>query len=214
MARFSMPCCGLFASIQRRPYDRPAMTSKRPAAFIDRDGTIIQERHFLADPDGVELVPGVAAAMRALKQAGYALVVVTNQSGIARGLYSAADFRAVQARIRDVLAERGVTLDAVYHCPHHPDYGGPCDCRKPGLGMYVRAAAELGLDLGASIYVGDRIKDVLPALALGGRGFLVRTGYGEEAAAARPDGVELVDDLTAVARSVTGSEGNYAETVG
>lgn len=174
----------------------------RPAAFLDRDGTIIEERHYLADPDGVHLVPGAAEAMRVLAQAGYALVVVTNQSGIARGLYTAADFAAVQARLEEILAGVGVRFDAVRHCPHHPDVTGPCDCRKPGTGMYRSAAAELGLDLASSVYAGDRVKDVLPALELGGRGFLVRTGYGAEEQDGVPEGITVVDDLAALARHV------------
>jgi D-glycero-D-manno-heptose 1,7-bisphosphate phosphatase len=181
--------------------------SRRPAAFIDRDGTIVQERHYLADPDQVELVPGAAEALRSLAANGFSIVVVTNQSGIARGLYSEADFRAVQARLEAMLAAHGVVLDAVYHCPHHPDHSGPCDCRKPGLGMYHAAAAQLGIDTAASIFVGDRVKDVLPARAFGGRGFLVRTGYGVAEEPALPDGMEVAADLAEVAGIVTASAG-------
>src|SRR5690606_21848860 len=135
----------------------------RPAVFLDRDGTIVVERNYLADPARVELVPGAAAALRALAEAGYALVVVTNQSGIARGLYGEGEFRAVQRRIEELLAREGIRLDGVYHCPHHPDYTGPCECRKPAVGLYLRAARELGLDLSRSVCIGDRLKDVLPA---------------------------------------------------
>jgi D-glycero-D-manno-heptose 1,7-bisphosphate phosphatase len=179
----------------------------RRAAFLDRDGTIVQERHYLADPDAVELVPGTAAALRTLAAHGFALVIVTNQSGIARGLYSEADFRAVQQRLESLLAARGVVLDAVYHCPHHPEHTGPCRCRKPDLGMYHAAAADLGIDPSLSIYVGDRVKDVLPARAFGGRGFLVRTGYGATEEDALPVGMETAEDLAEVARVVTGSAG-------
>jgi D-glycero-D-manno-heptose 1,7-bisphosphate phosphatase len=174
------------------------MTLRR-AAFLDRDGTIIVERHYLADPDGVELAPGTADALRRIAACGYALVVVTNQSGIARGLYSDADFRAVQQRLEEMLARVGVRFDAVFHCPHHPEVTGPCDCRKPGTGMYRAAAARLALDLPGSVYVGDRVKDVLPARELGGRGVLVRTGFGCEEAARAPAGVEVVADLAALA---------------
>lgn len=173
---------------------RPGETL-RAAAFIDRDGTLVAKRDYLADPEGVELVPGAAAALRRLRRAGYALVVVTNQSGIARGLYTPADYEAVRRRIDAVLAAEGVRLDGVYHCPHHPDLSGPCDCRKPGVGLYRRAAAQLGLDLGRSLYIGDRLKDVEPAEVLGGRAFLVRTGYGEGEAPAAPLGVRVVADL-------------------
>jgi D-glycero-D-manno-heptose 1,7-bisphosphate phosphatase len=174
----------------------------KPAVFVDRDGTIVVERYYLADPDDVELVPGAVRALAELAAAGYALVVVTNQSGIARGLYDDAAFHAVQRRVEELLAAEGVHLDAVFYCPHHPDFTGPCDCRKPGTALFRRAAAELGLDLARSFFVGDRLKDVVPAFELGGRAVLVRTGYGaEHEAAAGPD-VVVVDDLAAAAALV------------
>lgn len=149
-------------------------------------------------------MPGVTAAMRMLTSAGYALVIVTNQSGIARGLYSESDFHAVQKRVGQMLGEEGVSVDGVYYCPHHPEYSPPCECRKPGLKMYRDAASQLGLALERSIYVGDRVKDVLPALATGGRGFLVRTGYGREEEGSVPPGILVVDDLAGVVREVVG----------
>jgi D-glycero-D-manno-heptose 1,7-bisphosphate phosphatase len=174
--------------------------SGRRALFVDRDGTIILERDYLADPSGVHLVPGAAEGLGAFAGAGYALVIVTNQSGIARGLYTEDRFRAVQDRVEQELERAGVHIDAVFYCPHHPDVTGPCECRKPGLGMYRAAAARLGVDLAASLYVGDRVKDVLPALQLGGRGYLVHTGYGAEEAAALPAGLGTVADLRQLAR--------------
>ena len=174
--------------------------STRRALFLDRDGTLILERDYLADPDRVELVPGAVEALRAFARAGYALVIVTNQSGIARGLYTEGQFRAVQDRVELELEKAGVRIDAVFYCPHHPDFTGACDCRKPGLGMYRVAAEQLGIDLAASLYVGDRVKDVLPALQLGGRGYLVETGYGTEEAAALPAGVATAANLTVLAR--------------
>lgn len=172
----------------------------RPAVLIDRDGTIIRERHYLADPKGVELIPGAAAALRSLAEAGYALVVVTNQSGIARGIVSPAQYAAVRGRVHEVLSAEGVQLDAVYHCPHHPDWTGPCACRKPGLALYRQAASELGLDLARSCYIGDKVSDVLPAVELGGAGYLVRTGHGAEQAAGAPEGVRVASDIAAAAR--------------
>ena len=172
----------------------------RPAAFLDRDGTVMVEREYLADPAGVELVPGAADALRRLRQAGYALVLVTNQSGIGRGLYTHADFTAVQARLEQELAAAGVTLDGVYFCPHAPDTG--CACRKPGTALFLQAAAELGLDLGASVFIGDRLRDVEPAAGLGGRGILVRTGYGVDESASASAGVAVVADLAAAAARV------------
>ena len=174
----------------------------RPAAFLDRDGTIIAERDYLADPAGVELLPGAIAGLRALRDAGYALVLVSNQSGIARGLYGIAEYQAVQARLEDLLRQDDVAADASYFCPHHPDFTGPCDCRKPAPGLYHRAAADLDLDLARSLFIGDKLSDVLPAATFGGTALLVRTGYGrgEEArAAAAVPGLLVADDLGAIA---------------
>ena len=176
--------------------------TRRPAVFLDRDGTIIVEREYLADPAGVELVPGAARAMKQLRDAGFLLVIVTNQSGIARGLYSEADFHAVQVRLEQILRDHGVTIDATYFCPHHPDFSGPCECRKPEPGMYRRAERELGADLARSFYVGDRNKDVEPATTLGGTGILVLTGYGPVERNGVPHGTIVVPDLPAAAREI------------
>lgn len=145
----------------------------RPAAFLDRDGTLIVDANYIADPAEVRLLPGAARAVERLNAAGIVSVVVTNQSGIALGLLSEADYQAVQRRLEELLAAHGARLDAAYHCPHHPEVGGACDCRKPGLALYRRAAAELGLDLGRSLYVGDRYRDIEPGVALGGFARLV-----------------------------------------
>ena len=181
------------------------MKGLRPAVFLDRDGTLIQEAHYLADPDHVRLVPGAVGALERLRAAGYALVLVTNQSGIARGIYSAEDYHAVAARLEEVLEQSGVPLDGTYYCMHHPDYSGPCACRKPGTEMYLCAALELGLDPAASWYVGDKVTDVLPAKALGGKGVLVRTGYGQEQERHLPVGVAAVDDLAQAAALILAS---------
>jgi D-glycero-D-manno-heptose 1,7-bisphosphate phosphatase len=172
----------------------------KAAAFLDRDGTIIEERHYIADPVDVVLIPGAAEALRALAGAGFLLVIVTNQSGIARGLYGAPEFEAVQQRLLDLLREQEVRIDAVFHCPQHPDFTGRCECRKPGLGMYLEAAARLDIDLRRSVFIGDRTSDVLPAVRTGGRGFLVRTGYGSNETGPLPDGVEAAADLAEAVR--------------
>ncbi|CAN5643871.1 D-glycero-beta-D-manno-heptose 1,7-bisphosphate 7-phosphatase [soil metagenome] len=175
----------------------------RPAAFLDRDGTIIVEAGYPSDPEQVALLPGAAGAIADLAGAGYAIIIVTNQSGIARGMYGDVEFRTVQARVEQLLAADGAHVDGVYHCPHHPDHTGPCECRKPGLGMYRQAAAEHGLDLASSVYIGDRLNDVLAALTTGGRAILVSTGYGAAQAAHAPAGVTVVDDLAAAAGLIT-----------
>jgi D-glycero-D-manno-heptose 1,7-bisphosphate phosphatase len=176
-----------------------------PAVLVDRDGTIIRERDYLSDPAGVELLPGAAEGLRALQDAGYAIVIVTNQSGIARGLYDTAAYRAVEAEVERRLADRGVRVLASYHCPHHPEYTGPCDCRKPAPGLALQAAREHGLDLGRSLFIGDRVRDVGMATGLGGVPFLVRTGYGRGEEADAPPEVRVVDTLADVAARVAGS---------
>ena len=171
----------------------------RPAVFLDRDGTVIADAHYISDPERVELIPGAADAIRRLKGAGFAVVLVTNQSGIARGLYSQADYLAVAARVERILRAADASVHATYYCPHHPDFSGPCDCRKPGTGMYRQAVVELGLDPAASFYVGDKLTDVLPALALRGKGILVRTGHGVESERGLPPSFSVADDLSAAA---------------
>lgn len=143
------------------------------AAFLDRDGTIIRDMAYLRDPDDVVLVDGAAGAIRRLNQRGMPVVVITNQSGIARGLLTEQDYERVRMRVDKLLAAEGARVDASYHCPHHPDFAPPCDCRKPGTKLYVQAAADHGLDVKASWFVGDRLRDVLPAQTLGGRGVLL-----------------------------------------
>jgi D-glycero-D-manno-heptose 1,7-bisphosphate phosphatase len=170
----------------------------RPAVFLDRDGTLVEDPGFQRNPDAVRLLPGVAAAVARLNGAGYATVIVTNQSGIARELITPAEYAAVERRIGELFAAAGARIDATYHCPHHPDVGAPCECRKPGTLLYRQAARELGLDPTASWGVGDRLSDLEPVRNLGGRALLVRSGTGrdhEEAAVAA--GYPVVDDLAA-----------------
>lgn len=145
----------------------------RPAVFLDRDGTLIRDYHFIGKPEMVELRPGVGAAVRHLNEAEWPVVVVTNQSGIARGLFTEADYERVRKRFESLLDEAGGRIDATYMCPHHPDFTGPCECRKPGTLLFRRAAEQLGLDLAGSWYIGDKLRDVTPAGELGGHGILV-----------------------------------------
>jgi D-glycero-D-manno-heptose 1,7-bisphosphate phosphatase len=171
----------------------------RAAVFLDRDGTVVEERDYLADPAHVRLLPGAGNAIRRLRGAGLPVVLVTNQSGIARGLYRLEDYRAVQARVEELLHAEDADVDATFYCPHHPDFTGPCDCRKPGPGMYRAAGRELSLAPERSWFVGDKVTDVRPASLFGGRGILVRTGYGREEEGRAPEGVVVVDDLSAAA---------------
>lgn len=150
----------------------------RPAVFLDRDGTLIDEVGHLGDPDGVVIIPGVPDALRRLADAGYARIVISNQGGVARGFFTEQDVRAVCARTAEMLAADGATIDAWYHCPHHPDFGDPCECRKPLPGLLHRAAAEHGIDLTRSWMVGDHLVDVQAAQAAGARPIKVLTGHG------------------------------------
>jgi D-glycero-D-manno-heptose 1,7-bisphosphate phosphatase len=173
------------------------------AFFLDRDGVIIEDAHYLADADQVRLLPGAAAAIAQLNRAGVAVVVVTNQSGVARGLFPESRIAEVHQRLDELLAREGARIDRYYHCPHHPTegvgaYRRDCDCRKPRPGMLLRAAAELGLDLSASWMVGDKLSDAQAAHAAGCRTVLVRTGKGTHAEQELTDAtVAVVDDLAA-----------------
>lgn len=145
----------------------------RPAVFLDRDGTIIRDAEYLRDPEQVELLPGAAHAIKRLNDAGWPVIVVTNQSGIARGLLTEQDYERVRMRLDKVLAAEGAKINATYHCPHHPDLTGPCECRKPGVKLYADAAKALDLDTKGSWYVGDRIRDVSPGDHFGGRSVML-----------------------------------------
>jgi D-glycero-D-manno-heptose 1,7-bisphosphate phosphatase len=145
----------------------------KAAAFLDRDGTIIRDTEYLRDPEEVELLPGAAAAIRRLNDARWPVIVVTNQSGIARGLLTEQDYERVRMRVDELIAAEGARIDASYHCPHHPDITGPCDCRKPGVKLYRDAAAAHGLDTTRSWYVGDRLRDVTPGDHFGGRSVML-----------------------------------------
>ncbi len=150
-----------------------ATVSARPALFLDRDGTLIADAHYLADPSLVRLLRGAAAAVARANAAGVLTIVVTNQSGIARGLITPTQYDAVRAQTDSLLRRRGAHVDATFHCPHWPTVTGPCDCRKPLLGMYHQARDAFGIDLARSAYIGDRWRDVVPAQVTGGFGVLL-----------------------------------------
>ncbi len=145
----------------------------RRAAFLDRDGTIMRDASYVRDAAVVELLPGAAAAIRRLNDLDIPVVVITNQSGIARGWLTADDYAGVRDRLDELLRAEGARIAATYMCPHHPDFSGACDCRKPGVVLYAQAAAALDLDPAASVFIGDRIRDVEPAAMFGGVGILL-----------------------------------------
>lgn len=170
----------------------------RPAVFLDRDGTLIIDRHYLADPAGVELLPGAGEAVARLNAAGLAVILATNQSGIGRGYFTEAQYELVHARLVEELAKHGARLDAAYYSAEVQD-GGPDADRKPGAGMFLRAAREHGADLARSWWIGDRRRDVEAAGRFGARGFIVCSPETEAEATA---GMPFIRPVRSLARAV------------
>ncbi len=172
------------------------MTSPRPALFLDRDGTINVDTIHVSRADNVRLIPGAAAAIARVNAAAIPIIVVSNQSGIGRGLFTVEEYEQVRARIDELLAEAGAHVLATYYCPHSPEVAPACECRKPGAAMYRQAAADHALDLATSWYVGDRLRDIQPAKLFGGHGILVPrdTTPGGDVVAAR-DGFAISTNL-------------------
>jgi D-glycero-D-manno-heptose 1,7-bisphosphate phosphatase len=157
-----------------------------PAVFLDRDGTLVEDVHYLDAVDRLKFFPYSVDAVRALNRAGLTVVLVSNQSGVARGFFPESAVWAVHDRIAAELAAAGAAINAYYYCPHHPEgtvaeFARPCGCRKPAPGMIERAAADWSLDPSRSFVVGDTWTDVGLARAVGARAVLVRTGHGREA---------------------------------
>jgi len=181
---------------------------ERRFVILDRDGTIIEERDHLADPAGVELVPGAARGLSALRRLGLGVVVVTNQSVVGRGLVDEVGLGAIHDRMHALLAEEGEHVDAVYHCPHLPDDG--CDCRKPKPGLVERAARDLRFDPRASFVIGDHVGDMALGRRIGATTILVLTGHGrDEVDRAKGDADFVAADLlgaAAIIRDVLSGE--------
>lgn len=161
-----------------RALARHRVQAPRPAVFVDRDGTLVREVGYLFDPADLELLPGVATALRTLRHAGYPVVVVSNQAGVGRRRFPLARVHETMAALRVALRADGVELDAITFCPHAPDDG--CACRKPGTALLERAADDLLISLRDSVMIGDKRLDAATGQAAGGFGVLVRTGYGRE----------------------------------
>ena len=159
-------------------------TRRRPAVFVDRDGTLNREVHYLRRVRDLRLIRGAAEGVRRLRQAGFAVVVVTNQSAVARGLLDLSGLEVIHRALRARLARQGALLDGVYACPHHPDVTGACRCRKPAGGLVRRAVRDLGIDLHRSYVVGDSAADLGLAATVGAAGVLVLTGHGRRTARA------------------------------
>lgn len=193
-----------------RRHGEPVIAGGRRTVFLDRDGVLLRDPGYLSDPDAVELLPGVPDALRRLRAAEWRLVVVTNQSGVARGRFTEATLAEIHARMEATLQADGAHLDAIYYCPHLPnatvpEYRHDCSCRKPQPGMLRAAAEALGLDLAASWMVGDKYADVAAGQAVGCRSLLVQPEgtVPEDTPIATPDGV--VGSLAEAADVILGS---------
>ncbi len=189
-----------------------AMTGTRRAVFLDKDGTLIEDIPYNVDPARIRLLPGAAEGLHALHRAGYLLVVVSNQSGVARGYFPESALLAVEERLRALLAGVGVPLAGFYYCPHHPDgvvpeYAISCLCRKPSHGLLVRASREHDIDRRASWFVGDILDDMEAGHRAGCRTILIDNG-GETLWELSPDRTpdHVAPDLAAAARIITGEE--------
>lgn len=178
------------------------------AVFLDRDGTINQEKEYLYRFEEFEFVPGAPEAIRRLNEAGFLVVVVTNQSGVARGYYNEEDVEVLHRHIAAELMQAGARVDAWLYCPHHPSgrgsYSLPCNCRKPLPGMLFEAARRFDIDLEDSVMIGDKRADIEAAIAAGCRPILVRSGYGAIEEKKVPAGTEVYDNLLRAALALTG----------
>lgn len=174
--------------------------SKLPdAVFLDRDGTIMEDAHYIKSPDQVRLIPGAAAAVKKINDAKVPAIVVTNQSGLARGIFTPQDYEAVRKHFESLLEAEGAHVDASYFCPHHPSVTGPCDCRKPGTKMFEDAIRDFRLNPDNVAYIGDRWRDVSASKKLGGRGIMISSHMttDEDRRKALADGIETTPSLEA-----------------
>jgi len=192
---------------------------KNAAIFLDRDGTINEEVGYLDSLDKLVIFPSAFEAIRLINQSGRKAIVVTNQAGVARGLFGEDLVETIHAALQEALRRKGAFIDAFYYCPHHPTEGLPpyrqtCNCRKPAPGLFLWAARDLNLDLTASWMIGDRYNDMEAAHRAGAKGLLVKTGYGtdvltntgpdQETTAGKPDLV--ADDILEAVRLILGDQ--------
>jgi histidinol-phosphate phosphatase family protein len=151
---------------------------KMPAVFLDRDGTVIFDKNYLSSPEQVKLYPYVAYSINRLRAAGFKVIIVTNQSGVARQMFTEQDLQKIHERFVFLLKNAGAEIDSIYYCPHiDEDF---CNCRKPKLGMVLQGAKDFNIDLEKSYTVGDSIRDYLLGYNAGGKGILVLTGHGKK----------------------------------
>ncbi len=156
------------------------VTEKKKAIFLDRDGVINKEVSYLSNPDDFEFIDGSVDALRILKQKHFLLIVITNQAGIARGFFTEETLKLIHNKMISILKQNMIELNDIYYCPHHPEFTGPCDCRKPNSGMILKAKLKYNIDLSNSYMVGDTLNDIETGKAAKCKTVLVLTGYGKE----------------------------------
>lgn len=180
----------------------------RRAVFLDRDGVIVEEVNYLLHPKQLKLLPGLARAIVRLRRAGFAAIVVSNQSAVARGMLSLKGLERITSVLRKSLAAKGAKLDGIYYCPHHPEAGRrvKCSCRKPGQALIRKAARRFGLNLKSCYFVGDTTTDLLTARRAGMPGLLVKTGYAGKDGAYRAKPRKTFKDLSAAAAWILAHE--------
>lgn len=173
------------------------MSIQPEAVFLDRDGTIMEDAHYIKSPSQVRLLPGAASAVKRINDAGLPAIVVTNQSGIARGIFTVEDYEAVRSRFESLLEAEGAHIDGSYYCPHHPSVSPECGCRKPATRMFEDGIRDFKLDPRRVAYVGDRWRDVVASKTLGGRGIMIMSPMTtpEDCRLASEDGIEIADSL-------------------
>lgn len=173
----------------------------RRFVILDRDGTIIEECSYLSHPDQVKLLPGAAKALLKMRELGLGIIIVTNQSGIGRGLFDEHQVKEIHCQMEALLLEEGIMLDGIYFCPHKPDDN--CDCRKPKPGLALKAAMEHHMELEKCFVIGDKLSDIEFGKNIGAKAFLVLTGYGRQAAGElNPRSSTIVEDLGAAVREI------------
>lgn len=173
--------------------------SKKKCCFFDRDGVANVEVNYLHEAEKTVLEEGFAEAVKTAHQHGYLAIIITNQAGVARGMYPESDIAAVHDKLQELLQPYGEKIDAFYYCPHHPSKNGECLCRKPAPGMILRAADEWNIDLAESVMIGDRLSDVQAGINAGCKAsYLVRCGYGSKVLSENPDpGCPVADNAYA-----------------
>jgi histidinol-phosphate phosphatase family protein len=174
------------------------VTRSPDAVFFDRDGTLMEDAHYIKSPQLVKLLPGASRAVKRINDAGIRAIVVTNQSGIDRGIFTLDDYEAVKAQFEALLKAEGARIDASYFCPHHPGYTGACDCRKPATKMFEDAMRDFGLKPSNVAYIGDRWRDVAVSKRLGGRGIMISSPMtkDEDRKRATADVIETAESIT------------------